>query len=129
MTKTHYTMKQRTELKKNKYVKNCTNRYIIFTKEFKLLALEQHQQHIFSKDIFRAAWFPDYVIASEVPKSALKRRRKKQSALWVVEEKKGRVTKKTIDFNNMTLEEENQYLKTKLAYYEAIEEHIRTGLP
>lgn len=49
--------------------------------------------------------------------------------MWCVEEKKGKSTTKHIDFNNITLEEENVYLKAKLAYYEALNNITTEGLP
>jgi len=41
MAEIKYTNEQIAELLKNKYVKNCTNKNITFTKEFKLESIKQ----------------------------------------------------------------------------------------
>ena len=48
---------------------------------------------------------------------------------WKIEEKKWRPKKEKIDFDNMTLEQENEYLKAKLALYEEFADYMKTWLP
>ena len=45
MAELKYSKEQIIELKKNKYVKNCTAKYLSFTDEFKIKALEFDRSH------------------------------------------------------------------------------------
>lgn len=123
-----YTREQIEELLKNKYVKSCTNKNVNFTLECKEKALELWNKGIFTKDIFKQLWFPSYIWNSKIPTVSLNRWRKNNEK-WNIELKKWRPKKEKIDFNNMTLEQENEYLKAKLVYYEEIKKYLDSWLP
>ncbi len=52
-----YNETQMKELKSNKYVKNVTNKSIIFTLKCKLEVLKYSKKWLFYKDIFKKLWF------------------------------------------------------------------------
>lgn len=128
MWKNKYTRYQIQEIKANKYVNNCTEKHIVFKKIFKLEAVKLHKEMI-PKEIFKKFLFPDYVINSEIPQNALARWERNISNKWQIEEKKWRQAKEKIDFDNMTLAQENEYLRTKLALYEKLADYMKTWLP
>ena len=128
MVKVKYTTEQIAELLKNKYVKSCTDKNISFTKEFKLELIKQSEKWIFYKDIFKNFWFPEYIINSEIPRNSLNRWKYNLNK-WNIELKKWRLKKERIDFNNMTLEQENEYLKTKLLFYEELKKLVNWNYP
>ena len=124
MTKKEYTKDQISELLNNKYVKNCTSKYITFTDEFKLKALELDKKYIFPREIFKKCNFPEYIISSIIPWESLKRFRrlsKEKSLIW---NKKWRIKKEKIDFNNLTKDQYIEYLETKLEFYEEMKKYI-----
>lgn len=123
-----YNETQIKELKRNKYVKNVTNKNITFSLECKLEIVKLSKKGIFHKDIFTKLWFPSYVVNSEIPRNTLNRL-KNNLKKWKIEEKKWRVAKEKIDFNNMTKDEELEYLRAKVALYEEFTEYIKTWLP
>lgn len=116
-----YTKEQIEELKQIKYVKKVSSKSIIFTSEAKIKSLKLKEEWLTPKEIFQKFWFPKYILNSEVPSSALFRWSKNKEN-WVIEKKKWRKRKEKIDLNNMTLEQENEYLRTKLAIYEELSE-------
>ena len=128
MQKIKYNDTQINELKTIKYVKNATEKHIIFTQECKFKIIELSNKWIYFREIFNKLWFPKYVIDSEVPRNTLKRL-KNNLKTGKIEEKKWRPKKEKIDFDNMTLEQENEYLKAKLALYEEFAEYMKTWLP
>jgi hypothetical protein len=83
---------------------------------------------MFYRDIFVKLWFPDYVINSEIPRNILNRL-KNNLKKWKIEEKKWRAAKEKIDFDNMTKDEELEYLRAKVAYLEEIKKYIDSWLP
>ncbi len=129
MTEINYTKAQIEEIKANKYVKNVIQRHIVFTKECKIKAIELTNKDIFSKEIFERLWFPKYVINSDIPKNSISRWKRNIKQKWVIEEKKWKTKKEKIDFDNMTLEQENEYLRTKLAYLEELEKMFKNWFP
>lgn len=118
-----YNETQIEELKKNKYVKNVTNKNITFSLDCKLEIVKLSKQDMFYRDIFVKLWFPDYVINSEIPRNILNRL-KNNLKKWKIEEKKWRHKKDKIDFSNMTKDEELEYLRAKVAYLEEIKKYI-----
>ena len=52
MSKKRYTDEQIKELKENKYVKNCTEKSIQFTDEFREIAMELDGEE-FPRDVFK----------------------------------------------------------------------------
>lgn len=128
MAEIKYNEAQISELNLNKYVKSCTNKNINFTTEFKLEVLKLSKKWMYYKNIFRKLWFPDYVVNSNIPQYCY-HRWKKKSKNWNIEDKKWRPKVEKIDFENMTLEQENEYLRTKLALYEELAKHIKSWYP
>ena len=66
MSKKEYTEDQIQEVLKNKYVKNCSSKYITFTDEFKIKVLELDKKWIYHRKIFEDFWFPEYIINSNL---------------------------------------------------------------
>lgn len=129
MLEIRYNNTQIKELKDNKYVQNCTQKHIIFSKECKNKAIKLLQQNLSTKEIFEKLWFPEYIINSKIPAKSLNRWKRILRENWITELKKWRPKKEKIDFDNMTLEQENEYLKAKLALYEELEKHIKWWYP
>ncbi|MDD3120612.1 MAG: hypothetical protein PHF46_04340 [Candidatus Gracilibacteria bacterium] len=123
-----YTGVQMEELKKNKYVKNVTNKNITFNLECKLEVVKLSKKGMFYRDIFKKLGFPEYIIKSKIPERSYNRWKTKNKN-GNIEDKKGRPKKEKIDFNNMTLEQENEYLRAKLALYEELADYMKSGLP
>ena len=126
MAEIKYNQDQINELKTIKYVKNVTNKNITFTTEFKYELIKLSKRWLFYKNIFKKLWFPEYIINSKIPERSYHRWNNK-SKKWLLEDKKWRSKKENIDFGNMTLEQENEYLKTKIAYYEEMMKYIESS--
>lgn len=120
-----YNESQIKELKRNKYVKSVTSKNINFTLECKLEIIKLSNKWIFYKEIFRKLWFPEYVINSEIPRN-LVNRLKNNLKKWKIEDKRWRPKVEKIDYDNMTLEQENEYLRAKVAYLEEINSYINS---
>lgn len=120
-----YNASQIKELKINKYVKNVTEKNIIFTIECKNEVLRLSEKWIFYTEVFRKLWFPEYIIKSKIPQRSYHRWKNKNKN-WKIEDVKWRPRKEKIDFDNMTIEQENEYLKTKLAFYEEMEKYLKS---
>ena len=119
MAQLKYSEDQILELKQNKYVKNCTSKYLSFTDEFKIKALELDKRCFFSKEIFQEFWFPEYVINTKLPKNTiatLRFKEKIQWIQWVRSSKKWRKKHKEIDFENMSKDEKIEYLEAENDY-------------
>ena len=72
MRKTIYNDKQIELLKANRYVRECSSKYITFTDDCKIDALRLDEQGWYSQDIFRHFGFPDFFIDSPSPGRTLK---------------------------------------------------------
>ena len=129
MSKKEYTEDQIQEVLKNKYVKNCSSKYITFTDEFKIKVLELDKKWIYHRKIFEDFWFPEYIINSDIPKNSLSRWKRNINKKGIIEDKKWKVKKEEIDFDNMTKDEELEYLRAKVAYLEEISEYMKSWLP
>ena len=111
-----YNKEEIEELLNNKYVKDCTSKYITFTDEFKTKVLELDNKWIYHRKIFEDFWFPEYIVKSNVVKRSLWNWRHKLKNKWLyglVKTKKWRKKKENIDFTKMNLSEQNEYLKTE----------------
>ena len=129
MTKMKYNKKQIEELKNNSNVRNCTSKHIVFSKEFKLKAVKLANEYISAKEIFKQFWFPEYIINSDIPSNSLARW-KRLSKKWIVEETKWRPKKEeNLDFNKMSLEEQNEYLRTENLYLKELHKQIYWEYP
>ncbi len=120
MAEIKYTAEQIKELKDNEYVKNCTNKHIVFKKEFKSKAIALANNYISSKEIFKECWFPKYVIFSDIPRNSLSRWKRNIKIKWVIEENKWRKKKEYFDISKMTKDEELEYLRAKVAVLEEL---------
>jgi len=129
MTTIKYTKEQIKELKLNQNVKNATSKHIIFTKEFKIKAVKLAKEYITAKEIFKQFWFPEYIINSNIPSQSLARWKNNINNKWLIEEKKWRPKKEIIDFDKMTLEEQNEYLKTENIYLKELHKQIYWNYP
>ena len=129
MQKIKYNNTQINELKAIKYVKNVTEKHIVFTTECKLKVVELSKKWVFSREIFEKLWFPTYVINSEIPIESLKRWKRNLTKKGVIEEKKWKSKKEEIDFENMTKEQYIEYLEAKLALYEEFADYMKKWLP
>jgi hypothetical protein len=129
MTQIKYTEEQIKELKWNLNVKNCTSKHIIFTKEFKIKAVELSKKYFSPKEIFKQFWFPEYVIFSRVPALSIDRWKRNLNKKWIIEENKWRKKNEIIDFDQMSLKEQNEYLKTKVLFLEELNNVLKSDHP
>ncbi len=119
MSKTKYSNKQINEIKRNKNVSNCTNNSILFEREFKDNALCLDKQWISPKEIFKTNWFPKYILDSDIPTCSLKNWKKLVKRWWapyIINPKRWRKKKGEVNKGNLTLEQENEYLKAEVSY-------------
>jgi len=123
-----YSDAQMQELRNNKYVKNVTEKSITFSLECKTEVLKLSKRWIFYTEIFKKLWFPEYIINSKIPERSYHRWNNKYKN-WLLEDKKWRPKKKQIDFENMTKDEELEYLRTKVAFLEEVEKLMKKWLP
>lgn len=129
MTEAKYTKEQIKELNLNKNVSNCTNKHIIFTKEFKIKAVKLAKKYISTKEIFKKYWFPEYVINSDTPKNSLNRWKRNINIKWTIEVNKWRKKKERLDILKMTKDEYIEYLEAKLAIVEELKKIDFWGYP
>jgi len=132
MSNKEYSKEQIEILKANKYIKNCSSKYITFTDEIKIEALKLDNKWVYFRDIFRHFWFPDFIVDSEVPRHRLKNWRKNMKTKWLqwlVGTKKWRKKWENIDISKMTQEEKIEYLETKTAYLEELHKSIYWHYP
>lgn len=123
MSKITYTQSEINEIETNKYVEKCTTKQIRFTNEFKIELLKLADKWIFYREIFKILWFPEYVVNSKVPwisYTRWKKIKKNKWLIWLIWTKKWRPRKEKIDISKMSLEEQNEYFKTKVAYLEEL---------
>lgn len=113
-----YSKKQIDELLKNKYIKDCTSKYISFTDEFKIKVLDLDSKWVYHRKIFKELWFPEYICISNVVNRTLRNLRHNVKTKWkdfLLESKKWKKKKESIDINKMSIWEQNEYLKTENA--------------
>jgi len=123
MTKIIYTETQIREIESNKYVDKCTTKQIRFTNEFKVELIKLSDRWLFYREIFDKLWFPEYITKSKIPErtyTRYKKIKKKNWLIWLIWNTKWRPKKEKIDITKMNLNEQNEYLKTKVAYLEEI---------
>ena len=63
-------------IRESSYVKKCTNKSVTYTYEFKKMALEQYNQGVSSREIWRRAGFDINIWRQDYPRECLKRWRK-----------------------------------------------------
>jgi len=117
-----YTPEQIKELKQNPYVKNCAGKFITFTPEAKIKAIELKNLGLSNKEVFRDLQFPEYVIQTDTPKMSIYRWSKiirKQWAAKLTKETRGRKKwYRKIDLNEISDTELIQFYKLKVDYLE-----------
>lgn len=121
MSKKEYTEEDIKILLSNSNVKWCTSKYITFTDDFKVKALESDKQGIYHRKIFENFWFPNFITNSNTPGESLKKwrfRMKHKGINWLINTKKWRKTKEIFDISKMTKDEYIEFLETKLAFVE-----------
>lgn len=119
MSNKEYSKEQIELLKTNKFVKDCTLKYITFTDEFKIEVMKLDNKWVYFRDIFRHFWFPEFIITSNIPKQNLKNWRRNIKAdwlPWLLSSKKWRKKWKKIDLESMPLEERIKYLEIENTY-------------
>ncbi len=119
MAEIKYNKAQIKELKMNKYVKDCTDKYLTFTDEFKIKVIKLDAKWVYHRQIFFDCWFPDYVWNTGlVPRIVWNWRFKFKNKWlpWLIWTKKWRKKWEKKDISKMTKEEYIIYLETKNAY-------------
>jgi len=119
MSKREYTKEQIKELLNNPYVKDCSIKYITFTDDFKVKALELDAQWIYHRQIFKDFWFPEYIVSSKIVNQSLWNWRHKLKIKWLhwlINTQKWRKKKEKTDVSKMTLKEEIEYFKIENAF-------------
>lgn len=127
-----YTRQQQEELNLNAYVRKCSEKYIQFTDAFKIFCVKQSEVWLYHRDIFWDSGFPEYIIQWAVPKECLwnwKHAFKKEWWQWVISKKKGRKKQEKKDISQMTMKEENAYLKAEVAYLRQLQVDIHGKSP
>lgn len=117
-----YTKKQIDTIQNNKNVIRCSDTSIVYTKKFKLSAIQLYLKKGYSPNtIFKEAKFDLNIIGKDKPKGCLARWRrtyKEKGKEGLIND--GRSTsnrKKKLEFK--TADEEIKYLKAKIAYMDA----------
>lgn len=128
MTKKIYSKKQIKELLNNPYVEKCSERYITYKIECKNEFLKLLKQGLFYREIFQILWFPLYIVNSKIPERAYNRW-KKYLENWVFELKNKAHKKERLNFESMTIEEQNEYLKAENAYLKEFNKSIYGHYP
>ena len=114
-----YNKEQIKELKDNKYVKDCTEKYITFTDEFKMKVLKWEWKWLYHRQIFYDCWFPDYVWNTDlVPRIVWTWRFKLKTKWleWLIWTKKWRKKWEKNDITKMTKDEYIAYLEARTDY-------------
>lgn len=128
MSSKRYSQDQIEELLANKYVKWCSEKYITFTDEFKLLCIQQDNLWVYHREIFKMCGFPEYIVESWVPAMCLKRWRalvKKSWEQWLTWNKKWRPKIERIDPSKMTKDEYIEYLEAQVASMSEVQRFLK----
>lgn len=126
MSKRIFSDEELKALRNNPNVATCTNRYINFSKAFKLLAVKAYQGGQSAKTIFQQAGFDLNVVGKQTPKFRLmswKKIYKNKGEAGLKIESRGRGGgRKVKDKSSSDVE----YLQAKIAYLEAENNFLRT---
>jgi hypothetical protein len=94
--------------------------------------LELDSKWIYHRKIFEDSGFPEYIYHSKIPKISLgnwKYKLKNKWLSWLVQTKKWRKKKEKTDIVNMTLEEQNEHLRTENAYLKELHKTVYWHYP
>jgi transposase len=72
MSKRIFTSEQIETLKRNPNVKNCSERSILYSNDFKIKAVKEYKEGLTGREIFDKAGFDLKIIGKDVPKGCLK---------------------------------------------------------
>ena len=114
-----YNKEKIAELKNNKYVIDCTEKYITFTDDFKMKVLKWVEKWEYHRQIFYDCWFPDYVWNTDlVPRIVWnwKFKLKNKWLEWIIWNRKWRKKWEKIDISKMTKDEYISYLEARTEY-------------
>jgi transposase-like protein len=73
MSKRIFAKEQMEMLLKNKNVEKCSERSILYRKDFKILAIREYLQGLPSSEIFKQAGFDIRIIGDDIPKECIRR--------------------------------------------------------
>jgi transposase len=125
MKRRRYTKKEQQELQQNKNVLSCTDKTITYSEDFKRFVLKRYYEDGNSpRDLFAEQGFPESIVDSEIPRSALKTWRKtygeayEKLSLTSLKGKGGGRPPKSYDVSTMTDQEKLAYYEAKVAYIE-----------
>lgn len=109
------------KIKGNSYVEKCTSKSIVFTYEFKKLALDRYNQGVGSKEIFRRAGFDISLWREDYPRECLKRWRKivKKGGFQGLIESRGKTSRGRPRSKNITKQDQIKRLELQVKYLKA----------
>lgn len=123
-----YSAEQQRELSSNKYVKQCSEKYIQFTDAFKIYCLQQSMQWRYHRNIFHDAGFPEYILSSAIPKVCMWNWRhafKEQGWAGVPSKQKGKKKQEKIDISKMTKDEYIGYLEAQVVAMSEVQKFLK----
>lgn len=123
-----YNKEERESLLQNRYVKNCSEKYLTFTDNCKIEAIALKESGMYSRDIFKTLGFPDFILHSQVPIQSMKNwsmKLKTRGIAWFKETKKWRKKKVKQDLSNMSKDKYITYLETQVASMKEIQDFLR----
>lgn len=120
MRRLNFTIKQKQELSKNKYICKVNNFTVVFSEEFKFYAISQHKLWHVAELIFKEAGIPDWLNKKCYAKDCLRRWKK-------VYEKKKSFSKKVLkapDSKSLSKMDKKE-LTARVAYLEAENDFLK----
>jgi len=124
MSKRAFTKEQIEELRQNPNVANCSERSILYHKDFKVLAIKKHFEGIPPSWIFKEAGFSLAVIGHDTPKWCMSRwretfRDKGEAGLKEDGRKHSNPRGRPKSIEHLPDKERLKYLETQVAYLKA----------
>ena len=124
MSKRIFTQEQIKELLQNPNVANCSERSILYQKNFKVVAIEKYHKGMPPAWIFREAGFDLAMIGHNAPEECLKRWRKinkekGQAGLMVDGRKSNNPCGRPKGIEHLSDKEKLKYLEAQVAYLKA----------
>jgi transposase len=124
MSKRIFTQEQVNDLRQNPNVANCSERSILYHKNFKVLAIDKYHQGISPSWIFKDAGFNLTIIGHSTPEECLKRwrrifRKKGKAGLTADGRKGNNPHGRPKGIKHLPDKEKIKYLETQIAYLKA----------